>query len=318
MAHILLVDDNEITLAIEKLMLESCGLSVDTALSGLEAVRLAQQNQYFLILMDIHMPEMNGFQAAELIREVDSVTPVIALSADVIPPDDPDFLRCEMNGSLVKPLQKSDLANLLHQFSYTSPTMEQSDGSGDAVFDEDALFAVMKEPSAVQRVLSQFLSVHKDDCEHLRSLVKSGNFTSAREILHNIIGISGNLFCEKLHRISRSLSDELKQSRADCLDEFTELWNTTFKTLSDCSGKLSDKSETETFVVDWKSLWENFILLCNEFDITAADVFSEHIGIFKANMEPGGFEQLKNAVFSYDFLWIIDNMEDCYVQGTFS
>lgn len=313
MLEILLVDDNEITLAIQKLMLESCGLSVETASSGSEAVRLAVEKPFFMILMDIHMPDMNGFQAAEMIREANIDTPVIALSADVIAPDDPDFLRSKMNGALVKPLQKSALTEMLQRFSYIMPTLENGENAGNTVFDDKALFAVMKDPSAVQRILSQFLSIHSHDCEQLEELIKNGEFLRAREILHNIIGISGNLFCEKLHRASRDLSDDLKQNRSDRLDDFIRIWNTTFKALSDFSGGLPDKAGDEAADIDWHFLWENFISLCNEFDITATDIFSEHIQIFKANMEFENFERLKQAVYSYDFLWIIDNVGDCYV-----
>lgn len=313
MLEILLVDDNAITLAIEKLMLESCGLSVETAESGAEAVRLAEQKPYYIIFMDIHMPDMNGFQASELIRETNTATPVIALSADVIPPDDPAFVQSRMNGSLVKPLQKPDLMELLQRFQAAAPVHGMDEHTSDALFDDDALFAVMKDPAAVQRILSQFLSVHSRDCVQLETLVSKREFLRAREIMHNIIGISGNLFCHRLHRLARILGDELKQECSDHLEEFVGVWNTTYQTLSDCSSRLSSETDETATDADWPSLWENFMFLCSEFDITAIDVFSEHIQVFMANMEPERFDRLRQAVFNYDFLWIIDNLEERHV-----
>ncbi|MDE5853836.1 MAG: hypothetical protein K2H19_02090 [Ruminococcus sp.] len=61
--------------------------------------------------------------------------------------------------------------------------------------------------------------------------------------------------------------------------------------------------------MEWNSLWDNFILLCREFDISAVDIFSENIQTFIANMSNEKFIKLKKAVLDYDFMWISDNME---------
>jgi len=312
----LLTDDNEITIEIEKLMLESCGLSVVTAGSGEEAVRLASEKEFFMIFMDIHMPEMNGFRAAELIRESSPNVPVIALSADEIAPDDPEYIKSGMNGSLLKPLQMDDLKELLNRFLVIDFAGENVESSDDSLFSYDELFAVMKDKKAVLRLLTQFLSVHSHDCEMLNEHVKNGEIISAREILHNVIGISGNMFCKRLYRVSGMLSDELKKGVSDSLDSFTEIWNDTFKELSDCRSRLSEEEDISSGSEDWQSLRESFVSLCEDFDVSAAELFVENMGVFAANMTSENFKQLKNAVSGYDFPWITDNLEVLYVQGS--
>lgn len=312
----LLTDDNEITLEIEKLMLESCGLTVVTAGSGEEAVRLASEKQFFMIFMDIHMPEMNGFRAAELIRENDPKVPVIALSADEIAPDDPEYVRSGMRGSLLKPLQMDDLKELLNRFLVLDFDDKTAESSDDSLFCYDELFGVMKDKKAVLRLLTQFLSVHDRDCDMLNEHINNGEIVSAREILHNVIGISGNMFCKRLYRVSCRLSDELKRGVSDSIGSFTKIWNDTFKELYDCCKRLSEDEKANADQADWKSLRDNFNSLCEDFDVAAAELFAENMGVFEANMTSGSFEQLKNAVAAYDFPWITDNLEVLYVQGT--
>lgn len=315
MLKVLLVDDNEINLEIQSLMLENCGFDVTTADNGKSAVETAKQQDFSLIFMDINMPEMDGYTACGLIRETDKSVPVIALSADKIE-DDGRFIASGMSGALLKPLQMADLKELLSRY-ISVDTDVQSDE--DVIFAYEELLAVMKDEKAVMSILKQFLSVHKHDCEMLTEDAVNSNFIGAREILHNITGISGNMFCKKLYRISVSLSAELKQERCDSLEEFTGVWNTTFSELTQQYDILAEKYPTDDYKSDWKSLWDSFFSLASEFDITAVDIFTENIQSFTDNMNTKDFRKLRKAVLNYDFLWISENMQEVQnVQSTFS
>lgn len=313
--QVLIVDDNEINLEIQSLMLENCGLDVTTADSGMSAVEIAQKQDFSLIFMDINMPEMDGYTACRLIREKNKSVPVIALSADKIE-DDSRFTASGMSGSLLKPLQTADLKELLSRY-ISVDTDVQSDE--DVIFAYGELLAVMKDEKAVMSILKQFISVHKHDCEMLADNALNRNFIGAREILHNITGISGNMFCKKLYRISVSLSSELKQERCDSLEEFTGIWNTTFSELTHHYDILAEKYPADDYKSDWKSLRESFFDLASEFDIAAVDIFTENIQSFTDNMNTNDFRKLRKAVLNYDFLWISENMQEMQnVQNTFS
>lgn len=309
----LLTDDNDITLEIEKLMLESCGLSVVTACSGEEAVKLAEENDFFMIFMDINMPGINGFQASERIREKNKNVPIIALSADEISSDNEDYVKSGMNGSLRKPLNTDDLKKLLGKYIVMDTGEKNDEEIDDRLFAYDELLDVMKDEKAVYRLLTKFLTIHDDDCNILREHIKNNEILHAREIMHNIIGISGNMFCKRLYRISGTLSSELKQNASDSLEEFAEIWNDTIKELSDCQKKIAPPEEPVKNEINWNDLKKNFNELCTDFDVYAADVFSENINAFMKNMTSENFTKLKNAILNYDFPWIIDNLEVLYV-----
>ena len=79
--HLLIVEDNKINQVITKKMLSKKEMTSDIAENGLEAVKLAHNNVYDAILMDIHMPGISGEEATIQIREFDTETPIIALTA---------------------------------------------------------------------------------------------------------------------------------------------------------------------------------------------------------------------------------------------
>lgn len=306
----LLVDDNEITLEIQRLMLESCGLTVVTADCGSAAVEIAREKQFFLIFMDIQMPDMNGFQAAELIRENGSNTPIIALSADKIDPDDPQFRESGMNDALLKPLQMSDLKELLGRYLTLEMPGNKAETDTDSLFDYDELIAVMKDEGAALRLLDRFLNVHGSDCSDLRDHVRNGNYSGAREILHNIIGISGNMFCRRLYNIACTLSSELRKNSCESLDIFSGIWQDTIEEVSRRRGILSETAAESGTETDWQELREKFFSLCEDFDVYAAELFSENMQCFEKNMDATAYDRLKNAVMAYDFLEIISNREE--------
>jgi CheY-like chemotaxis protein len=114
-AEVLLVDDIEINLEVASFMLESFGITPDTAQSGTEAVRLAAEKRYDLILMDHMMPEMDGVEAAGIIRQGGSsaAAPIVALTANAVSEAREMFLANGFSGFLAKPIDSDALAECL-------------------------------------------------------------------------------------------------------------------------------------------------------------------------------------------------------------
>lgn len=115
-ARALVVDDIEVNLVIASAMLESFGIQIDLAASGAQAVGMARDNHYDIILMDHMMPEMDGVEATRLIRAMDgeiSDVPVIALTANAVSGAKEMFLANGLNELLSKPMDETALAQCL-------------------------------------------------------------------------------------------------------------------------------------------------------------------------------------------------------------
>jgi CheY-like chemotaxis protein len=112
--RILVVDDNEVLLTAVGGLLRSMGHSPDVARNGREAVEAAARNRYDVVLLDIQMPEMGGFEAARTLRRDDpSGTPprIIGLSGEWA--DRESYAAAGMDDFLIKPVRPRDLARVL-------------------------------------------------------------------------------------------------------------------------------------------------------------------------------------------------------------
>lgn len=110
--NLLLAEDNRVNQIIIKKMVTSSGHQVSIVNNGLEAVNELQVNDYDLILMDIHMPEMNGTEATRAIRQMSgkkSLIPIIAITADVIQENIEEYLASGITAYVHKPIDKTRL-----------------------------------------------------------------------------------------------------------------------------------------------------------------------------------------------------------------
>ena len=118
--RVLLAEDNITNQKIAARMLEQLRCRVGVAANGAEAVEMAHSFPYDLILMDVQMPEMDGFEAAAKIREIEGVgkhTPIIALTANVMESDREACARAGMDDFLGKPLKRDELLRMLERWS---------------------------------------------------------------------------------------------------------------------------------------------------------------------------------------------------------
>ena len=116
-AHILIVDDTKMNITVAVSLLKKTQIKIDTALSGEEAVSLADKNVYDVILMDQRMPGMDGTQTLLKIRELESknnlTTPVICLTADAIRGAREHYISQGFNDYLTKPVDGRSLEKTL-------------------------------------------------------------------------------------------------------------------------------------------------------------------------------------------------------------
>jgi PAS domain S-box-containing protein len=119
--RVLLAEDNEVNVEIALDMLNSLGFAVDCAANGRQAVEAAQRQPYDLIFMDCQMPEMDGFEAARRIREMEAPVPpvIVAMTAYAMEGDKERCLAAGMDDYLPKPVTFSKLSELAETYLQT-------------------------------------------------------------------------------------------------------------------------------------------------------------------------------------------------------
>lgn len=125
---VLMCEDNEANRILAQHLFDSTNIELDMAENGKIGVELFQQKKYDVVLMDIQMPEMDGYQATAYIRnELDSETPIVALTALSITKEKEKCVAAGMNDYLSKPFKKSELFDLISPWLKTEETAPEKE-----------------------------------------------------------------------------------------------------------------------------------------------------------------------------------------------
>jgi two-component system sensor histidine kinase/response regulator len=127
-ARVLLVEDNEINQEVAFGQLEDAKVEVDIAENGEVAVRMVQDNQYDLVLMDMQMPVMDGIEATRAIRSDPRFgdLPIIAMTANAMAADRDRCLEAGMNDHIAKPIEPEELFRVLVQWIRSGSVSQQA------------------------------------------------------------------------------------------------------------------------------------------------------------------------------------------------
>lgn len=114
--NVLIAEDDEINFLVLSGFLEPTGIQVRRARNGREVVDLCRQETPDLILLDMKMPFMSGYEAVEKLREFNTETPVIAQTAYAMKEDREEAIARGCNDHIAKPIIESDLLEKMRQF----------------------------------------------------------------------------------------------------------------------------------------------------------------------------------------------------------
>jgi two-component system, sensor histidine kinase and response regulator len=235
-ASILLCEDNPVNQAVAKGYLERYGCKLDIVNNGAEGVELALKNKYDLILMDLQMPVMDGYQAAQIIRRQDSHIPIIALSAAVLPEERARVKQVGMNEHLAKPIDPSSLQKMLARYievMVESPmevdtSHNRTESQPFQYIKLDQLTSLFGTESLVRSLLATF-ATHYDQVDRLFDVSLTPE--QLRRELHALKGAASNLLFVSLQQMAQTLektTDErclreglvqLKQELIECVNE---------------------------------------------------------------------------------------------------
>ncbi|MBY6188647.1 response regulator [Marinobacter hydrocarbonoclasticus] len=201
--RVLLVEDNEINQELILGLLAPLQWHLDLCGNGLEALEQIKRQHYDLILMDCHMPVMDGFDAASHIKaEGRCQAPLVAMSAYVLPEEKARMRRCGFDDSVDKPIQISQLQAVLSRWL----PVETPPIGADATPDNPSLPDIdgIDMDAALQCGGGQFATIHRaltlfaDQLEAFAQLPPEP-VTELRPALHSLKGVAGNLGAKALY-----------------------------------------------------------------------------------------------------------------------
>jgi len=183
--HILLVEDNEYNRMLAKSFLRSAHLKVTEAENGEEAIERAQAQEFDLILMDVQMPVMDGFEATQHLRQqLGITTPIIALTASAINGEKQRCLAAGMNDYLTKPFYEDELIQLVHDW-VLRPHGNPSDTETLAASAPPAPPTPIAPPDGTLYKLDMLLDTARGNQKFVESMLKTfidGTYNALRDL----------------------------------------------------------------------------------------------------------------------------------------
>jgi PAS domain S-box-containing protein len=221
--RILLAEDNITNQQVAMGILKKFGLMVDVVANGQEALDALTQFPYHLVFMDVQMPELDGFEATKLIREMKSersAVPVIAMTAHAMQGDRERCLIAGMNDYVPKPVSPSSLAAVLEKwlpvvrfFSEKEISEESSLPVVDEpVFDKaDLLERMMGDEEVVEIILKESLKDILHRLDLLQDCLAAGDGKGCLLQVHSIKGVAASLSAKRLCFIAREMEADAKK-----------------------------------------------------------------------------------------------------------
>jgi two-component system, sensor histidine kinase and response regulator len=251
--RVLLVEDNLANQLVMRELLTGLGLEVSLAVDGQAAVAAVTAEPPDLVLMDLHMPGMDGYQATAAIRAWEQAgsrvppMPIIALSADAMPDVRARCLAAGMNDYLSKPLLHGDLIALLERWigqqpgengaAAPVPVYSQPPSSPDRETELD--LAILNDlrcnvsADAYRRVVDNFLRVAQTQLQDIRSHLAAGRLEALAESLHRLKGGSATFGARQLPPLCKELELAARAGETGGLEAGVDRLEAAFQRLRD-------------------------------------------------------------------------------------
>ncbi|MBN2137863.1 MAG: response regulator [Sedimentisphaerales bacterium] len=231
---VLVAEDSKSNQLLVRILLEQLGLEVTIAEDGVEAVTLASEQAFDLILMDMQMPNMNGYDATKVLRERGVTAGIVALTANAMKGDAEKCLACGCSDYITKPIDRVVLLEVLSRYLSDSHRIlsqdidsvggeiaamtqiciegsEQGDG-GQAVIEWRELMDRTGDESLAEEIVSVFVDDNRSRVEELGEAVETGDLERIRSGAHAIKGSSMTVGARSLSSLAR----RLEQNAGEC------------------------------------------------------------------------------------------------------
>ena len=249
--RILVAEDNEINQKLIQRILQTAGYEVDMVENGREAVELFSRNQYDLILMDLQMPLMDGYEATKRIRNAEcgmrnsnrensdsnstfpiphskfQKVPIVALTGNDLEVEMEKCLGLGMNDCIGKPLFRDQLLSLIKKWTATesvgsacgqvqkkaSKPIAKTTSARQPIDLDRALNEFMGEKEVLNGILNEFTAKVRSQIRSIQQAFLSLNFTEIAKEAHSIKGGAANLTANKVAGMASALEKaaDLKQ-----------------------------------------------------------------------------------------------------------
>lgn len=216
---VLLAEDNIINQYVAVEILKKMGIDSEIAINGIEALKLLKEKEYDVVLMDIQMPEMDGFEAAKKIRDIETDVlnhniPIIAITANVLQGDREKCLEAGMNDYISKPIVPAELAKALDKWVKNNRGEQVVCGEDEKtdeeiekkVFNiEELRDRLLYDNDLLAAVVEIFLTEGPGQIEILREVIEKEEMDKIEIQAHAFKGAAANTGAERIRETAEKI-----------------------------------------------------------------------------------------------------------------
>ncbi|AIE86900.1 hybrid sensor histidine kinase/response regulator [Fimbriimonas ginsengisoli] len=222
--RVLVVEDNVVNQMVATELLESWGCQSETADNGAAAVALYGHQRFDVILMDVQMPVMDGYEATSEIRRMEEGTgrhiPIFAMTANAMSGDRERCLKAGMDGYLSKPLQPSKLRERLLEVA--TEVKEESMSTNEELHEDVPLFEAQRldetcagKASLKLRVIERYIATSKAGADAIEAAAAEGDAVALASAAHGLKGSSLTVGSPLLSALCERIEHSAREGRID-------------------------------------------------------------------------------------------------------
>ena len=326
--QILVAEDNDINQQIAIELLETAGFKVDIAVDGKDAIGKVKNSgspsKYKIILMDVQMPVMDGFESTIEIKKMKEYAdiPIIAMTADAMVGVKEHCLEVGMVDFITKPINSDEMFTVIAKWTQVDSSNIIDDVQHDATKIPDELISMTSidadeglkrvngNTKVYYKLLSGYAESNKDVIEVIKRKIKEKNWDDALRIAHTLKGVSGSIGVKDVFELSEKIEFKLKNKNIQGIEELFDLLdNMLCKVMEEIQSVLSKKSQV---VYDYNkgapfnyelaiNLLDKVIVLIKEYDFEALETFEEFCSLPSVKQVSTQLSDISQKISDYNF-----------------
>jgi CheY-like chemotaxis protein len=319
--RILLVDDNHVNRQVGRELLENSGLSVDVASNGREAVEAFSSESYDLVLMDLHMPEMDGYEAASLLRQKQPDIPVIAMTASAMQEVKNGVMEAGFSGYLAKPIDPEQFYSAIGKamgvpgsaFKKTkiAVTSTTTLPSIDGIDEKIGLRQTLGNKDRYREYLLDFAESHGKDEASIQAALDSNDLQDAISRVHALRGAAGTIGAMTLNMFAGDLEEALRSGRVPDMDTLKVFYSRINFIIDGIVSTISPSAGRRVL----KPLLDELERLIRRSDKSALAVVDKIAGMTTGMTELSHLEKTRHALAHWDFDAALDALDDWRLES---
>jgi CheY-like chemotaxis protein/HPt (histidine-containing phosphotransfer) domain-containing protein len=266
-ARILLVEDNVINQEVATEILSSAGATVEIANNGQEAIDAVAASTYDLVLMDLQMPVMGGYEATKFIRSdrKNLNLPIIAMTAHAMQGVEAECKAAGMNDYVSKPIDPNNLFSTIQKWVKPSTTIKKAVVTSSSS-DDNAAAAEQKLPDHIPgvdinegvsrvggnrklylKLLNDFASNYQPYAINIRKAIAEQKIEEAKRLAHTLKGVSGNISAHEVFSLSEQIEKALIPMPPEECTQLLDQLSTALRELIEAINPEGDHKQQDAF-----------------------------------------------------------------------